>query len=43
MSLWSRGEEMRAQAEELLRLKEEMNEVLERQIEASEGESGQLV
>ena len=34
---------MRSQAEELMRLKEEMNEILEKQIEASESDSGQLV
>jgi hypothetical protein len=34
---------MRSQAEELLRLKEEMNDILDKQIEASESDSGQLV
>ena len=34
---------MRTQAEELMRLKEEMNDILEKQIEASESDSGQLV
>lgn len=34
---------MRAQAEELIRLKEEMNDILEKQIEASESDSGNLV
>lgn len=33
----SRAEEMRVQASELMRLKEEMNEVLDRQIEMSQG------
>ena len=35
LTLSSRTEEMRAQAEELLRLRDEMTDVLERQIEAS--------
>ena len=34
---------MRTQAEELMHLKEEMNDILEKQIEASESDSGQLV
>ncbi len=39
----SRQMEMQAQAEELMRLRDEMTEVLERQIEASESEGGNLV
>jgi hypothetical protein len=34
---------MKIQAEELLRLRDEMTDVLERQIEASEGDQNQLV
>lgn len=42
-SIASRSEEIRAQAEELLRLRDEMTEVLDRQIELGDGECAQLV
>ena len=43
LSVRGKEEEMRQQAEELLRLKEEMNDILEKQIEASENDTGSLV
>jgi len=43
LSIASRAEEIRAQAEQLLHLKDEMNEVLDRQIEMSQASSSNQV